>query len=176
MTFIRSDRLTYRPLTTADWPFFLALNQDRNVMQHISDERSAMEIRTQSFEPRLQPWRKGCHHWLCLVMRETGSDVPVGVTGFIDRGADIAEVGFILAAAFHGKGLGSASLRDIARFAFNEQGYRKLTATVTAGNEASRRTLQRVGFHQEGTLRQNYFLQGRWQDDWVFGLLPVEIR
>jgi len=80
----------------------------------------------------------------------------------------------MLAAEFHGKGFGSESLKDIARFAFNTHGYHKLTATVTSGNEASRRTLLKVGFQHEGTLRQNYFLQDRWQDDWVFGLLKDE--
>jgi len=46
-----------------------------------------------------------------------------------------------------------------------------LTATVTAGNHASRHTLLNAGFEHEGTLRQNYFLHDRWHDDWIFGLL-----
>lgn len=92
----------------------------------------------------------------------------------IDRGAGIAEVGFLLAAEAQGKGLGSESLHDIARYALNELGFRKLIATVTAGNEASRRTLLKVGFQQEGTLRKSYHLAGEWRDDWVFGLFADE--
>lgn len=166
-----SDRLNYRSLESRDWPFFSALNQDRRVMHFITDSRTEEAIRSQSFDIRLQPWEKGCTHWLCLLMSVKGTDIPVGVTGFIDRGEGIAEVGFILAAEFHGRGLGSESLQEIVRFAFSECGFRKLTATVTSGNEASRRTLQKAGFRQEGTLRKNYFLHGRWQDDWIFGLL-----
>lgn len=143
-------------------------------MKFITSSRTEDEIRSQSFDCRLQPWHKGCEHWLCLVMSEKGSDIPIGVTGFVDRGEGIAEVGFILAAEFHGRGFGSESLKDIARFAFEVQGYRKLTAVVTAGNVASRSTLLKVGFLQEGTLRQNYFLHNRWQDDWIFGLLRNE--
>ncbi|MFT4270502.1 MAG: GNAT family protein [Pantoea sp.] len=173
---ISSVRLDYRCLEPADWPFFKALNQDRHVMHFISDSRTDEEIRIQSFEKRLQPWHKGSEHWLCLVMRQKNTDTPIGVTGFIERDEGIAEVGFILAAEFHGQGFGSESLKDISRFAFNTLGYRKLTATVTSGNEASRRTLFNAGFHQEGTLRQNYFLHGRWQDDWIFGLLSEEFR
>lgn len=143
-------------------------------MKFITSSRTEDEIRSQSFDCRLQPWHRGCEHWLCLVMSEKGSDIPIGVTGFVDRGEGIAEVGFILAAEFHGRGFGSESLKDIARFAFEVQGYRKLTAVVTAGNVASRSTLLKVGFLQEGTLRQNYFLHNRWQDDWIFGLLRNE--
>ncbi|WP_369409913.1 GNAT family N-acetyltransferase [Candidatus Pantoea deserta] len=100
--------------------------------------------------------------------------MPIGVTGFIERADGIAEVGFILAAEFYGKSFGSESLKDIVRFAFKTHGYQKLTATVTSENEASRRTLLKVGFQQEGTLRQKVFLHGCWRDDWIFGLLSEE--
>jgi RimJ/RimL family protein N-acetyltransferase len=176
MHHISSVRLDYRLLEKADWPFFLALNQDRQVMHFISNSHTDEKIRTESFEKRLQPWHKDCEHWLCLVISQKDAGVPIGVTGFIDRGEGIAEVGYILSAAYHGKGFGSESLKDIARFAFYNQGYRKLIATVTSGNEASRRTLLKVGFQQEGTLRKNYFLHGCWQDDWIFGLLREEFR
>lgn len=140
-------------------------------MHFISAVRAEDVIRQQAFEPRLQPWEKGCGHWLCLVIQQKASDVPIGLTGFIDRGDGIAEVGFMLAPAYQGRGVGRESLSDIVRYAFEEQGFRKLTATVTAGNHASRRILLNVGFEQEGTLRQNYFLHDRWHDDWIFGLL-----
>ncbi|MBK4772029.1 MAG: GNAT family N-acetyltransferase [Pantoea sp. Morm] len=174
MHYVPSAGLNYRCLSHTDWPFYLALNQDRHVMHFISDSRTEEEIRIHSFEKRLQPWQKGSEHWLCLVISQKNTHLPIGVTGFIERSESIAEVGFILASEFHGKGFGSESLKDIARFAFNTHGYHKLTATVTSGNEASRRTLLKVGFQHEGTLRQNYFLQDRWQDDWVFGLLKDE--
>lgn len=51
-----------------------------------------------------------------------------------------------------------------------------MTATVTAGNIASRRTLLSAGFIQEGALRQNFFLNGQWQDDWIFEFLKQEYR
>lgn len=174
MHYVASARLNYHCLKQTDWPFYLALNQNRHVMHFISDLRTDEEIRIHSFDKRLLPWHKGSEHWLCLVISQKDTGIPIGVIGFIERNEDIAEVGFILAAGFHGKGFGSESLKDITRFAFDTHGYRKLTATVTSGNEPSRRTLLKAGFQQEGTLRQNYFLHGRWQDDWVFGLLREE--
>lgn len=173
---VTSPRLTYRPLRQEDWPFYLAVSQDRSVMQYISDPRSAEEIRTHSFDVRLPAWFKGCRHWLCLVIGEKTSGAPAGFCGFIDRGEGIAEFGFILAADAQGKGYGSESLHAIITSCFEQQEYRKLIATVTAGNAASRRTLISAGFVQEGTLRQNFFLNGQWQDDWIFGLLKQEYQ
>jgi len=171
---ISSERLVYRPLKQEDWPFFLALYQDRNLMAYIADPRDEEEIRSVSFQTRLLPWRKGEAHWLCLVIEQKGCRTPVGVTGFIERNPDVAEVGFILAAHHQRKGYGAESLNAIIRFAFDALGYRKLTATVTAGNIASKRLLLKSGFSQEGVIRQNYYLNGEWRDDWVFGLLAEE--
>lgn len=95
----------------------------------------------------------------------------MGVTGFIERNPGVAEVGFILAADHQRKGYGVESLNATIRFAFDFQDYRKLTATVTAGNIASQRLLLKTGFRQQGVIRQNYYLNGKWRDDWVFGLL-----
>jgi hypothetical protein len=58
-------------------------------------------------------------------------------------------------------------VRAVCRLAFTEAGLRKLSATVTAGNAASKAVLEKAGFLQEGTLRESYFLAGRWQDDWI---------
>lgn len=167
---IPSERLTYRPIHEDDWPFFLALNQDRTVMRYVADARSPEAIYAEAFAVRLPAWQRGSAHWLCLVIAEKASGLPVGVTGLIERGEETAEVGFILAAGFQGKGFGSESLRDLIHFAFTQLGYHKLTATVTAGNEASRKTLLKTGFMQEETIRDNWFLDGAWHDDWIFGL------
>lgn len=168
-----SERLEYQPITETDWPFFLALNQDPQVVRYVADDRSEGAIR-HAFDVRLPRWEPGSPHWLCLVMREKSSGHSVGVTGLVDRSDGVAEVGFLLASAFHRKGLGSESLRALCSAAFTEAGYRKLTATVTAGNVASKAVLEKAGFVQEGTLRESYFLAGRWQDDWLFGLLKRE--
>jgi RimJ/RimL family protein N-acetyltransferase len=67
-------------------------------------------------------------------------------------------------------------LQALCEFAFNQGGIRRLTATVTAGNIASRALLEKSGFRLEGELRESYFLSGRWQNDWLFGLLKHEFQ
>ncbi|EKK5218762.1 GNAT family N-acetyltransferase [Cronobacter sakazakii] len=165
-----STRLDYRPLTPDDWPFFLSLQRDDTVMRFVADPRSDAQ-RMQDFASRLPPWTPASTRWLCLLISEKHSGQPVGVTGFVMRGEGIAEVGFLLASAFQGRGYGYESLRAICRLAFEDCGLRRLVATVTGGNIASKKTLEKAGFLQEGTLRESYFIGGRWHDDWLFGLL-----
>ena len=170
---VTSTRITYQQITAEDWPFFVALQRDPRISRYLASARDDEAMRA-AFDSRLPRWAPGSSHWLCLVMREKRSGEPFGVTGFIDRGDGIAEVGYLLATRVHGQGLGYESLQAICGYAFQVCHYRKLVATVTVGNEPSKRVLEKSGFVLEGTLRENYFIDDRWQDDWLFGLLARE--
>ncbi len=122
---------------------------------YVADDRSKDAIRL-AFDVRLPRWEPGSPHWLCLVMREKSSGRTLGVTGLIDRSDGVVEVGFLLASAFHSKGLGIESLRAPCRASFTDAGCRKLTAMVTPGNVASKAVREKVGFVQEEPLRKSY--------------------
>lgn len=175
MPALTTVRLTCSPLQESDWPFFLVLQQHPDVMRFVAEDRSVADIR-EAFDSRLAPWVPGSAQWLCLVVRDTASQTPLGVTGYIHREDDCAEVGFLFAPSAQGKGYGFESLQALCEFAFNQGGIRRLTATVTAGNIASRALLEKTGFRLEGELRESYFLSGRWQNDWLFGLLKHEFQ
>ncbi len=170
-----TPRLSMRPMEARDWRFFYRFQCDQAVMAFICDPRSEEEVRA-DFAGRILPWGPESLHWLCLVIEDRNTGEPLGVTGFVKREEGIAEVGFIMAGAHHHKGYGSESLAGVCKFAFRHCHFRKLIATVTVGNQGSRRVLEKQGFVLEGTLRENYWLGERWQDDWVFGLLRHEYQ
>ena len=170
-----TQRLTLQPLTEEDWPLFLQLYRDPQVMRYMSDPLDDAEVRAR-FASRLPAWDKHSTHWLCLVLREKASGNALGLTGFRAEWQPFqqAEVGFVSLPAGQGKGYGKESLQALLAFAFNDCGFHKLNATVTEGNIASRRLLESCGFQLEGTLRDNYRLGGQWCNDWQLGLLAAE--
>jgi RimJ/RimL family protein N-acetyltransferase len=64
----------------------------------------------------------------------------------------------------HGKGYGSAAVRAVLDIAFGELALHKLWLMVFAHNTRGRRLYARLGFHEEGVLREEYFHDGRWHD------------
>ena len=130
---------------------FLALQQHPDVMRFVAEDRPVAAIR-EAFDSRLTPRTPGSAHWLCLVVRDAASVAPLGVTGYIHREEDCAEVGFLFAPEAQGKGYGFESLKALCDYAFHQGGIRRLTATVTAGNIASRRLLEKPAFAR----RANY--------------------
>ncbi|MGP3590664.1 GNAT family N-acetyltransferase [Vagococcus sp. WN89Y] len=173
MVMLKTPRLICDPITEQDWPFFLALQQHPDVMRYVDTTRTQEDIR-RAFTARLPQWTPGSAHWLCLLVRDRETQTPLGVTGYIHHEDDCAEVGFLFAPQAQGKGFAGESLAALCDYAFGEGGIRRLFATVTAGNVACRRLLEKTGFILEGELRQTYRLAGEWHNDWIFGLLHQE--
>ena len=62
------------------------------------------------------------------------------------------------------------------RFGFEELNLHRVWAYCIAENLASRRVMEKIGMQFEGRLRENEWMQGRWWDSNVYGLLNTERR
>lgn len=170
MITITTARLLCTQITESDWDFFHALQTDPQVMFYVADMPTEEEIRA-AFTSRLPLWSPQSSHWLCLVVSDRTSGKRLGVTGYIHRDSDCAEVGFLFAPDAQGQGYGTESLQAVCDYAFREGGIKRLIATVTAGNLASRSLLEKVGFILEQELHESYRLRGKLHNDWLFGLM-----
>lgn len=86
------------------------------------------------------------------------------------------ELGYQIDRAWQGRGLGLAAVNALIELAFTTSDLVRLFATISVGNEASRRLIERLGFVHEGTLRGHHLIGGRFVDQWVYGLLRQEWR
>ncbi len=68
----------------------------------------------------------------------------------------------------------SEAVSAALEYAFDTMALNRIEALVTAGNERSRRFLEKTGFTLEGTLRQYELARGSHQDQWMFSLLREE--
>ena len=93
----------------------------------------------------------------------------------IDLGVGRTAVGYWLAPEARGRGVATAAVRLIARWAFAELGMARLELTCGPDNEASQRVALRCGFVREGVLRSHMPFKGTRRDTVVFSLLPQEL-
>lgn len=73
-----------------------------------------------------------------------------------------------------GRGYGSAAIRAVLAHGFGVLGLHKIWLMVFATNSRGRRTYARLGFVDEGVLREEYFHQGSWHDMVRMSLLARE--
>jgi ribosomal-protein-alanine N-acetyltransferase len=85
-----------------------------------------------------------------------------------------AEIGYGVAETRQGRGIATAAVKMLVQKCFCESSLRKLLAYVHDKNVASCRVLQKVGFTQEGILREHYIINGTAANEILFGLLKHE--
>jgi RimJ/RimL family protein N-acetyltransferase len=74
-----------------------------------------------------------------------------------------------------GQGYGPEALRLAVQFCWRELNLQRLTLTVLANNPWAQHVYDKVGFQVEGRLRRATYVDGRYQDVIVMGLLrPAE--
>jgi len=97
----------------------------------------------------------------------------IGTCGFNrwHRWNDSAEIGYDLARRHWGSGLMTEAVSAMIRFGFERMGLNRIEADVTVGNDRSARLLDKLGFEEEGVLRQRGFWKGAFHDLRLFSLL-----
>jgi RimJ/RimL family protein N-acetyltransferase len=85
-----------------------------------------------------------------------------------------AEIGYALGREHWGHGFMHEALVGLIGFAFGELKLHRLEADVDPRNMRSMRSLARLGFKQEGVLRERWHVNGEIQDTALCGLLCHE--
>lgn len=107
-----------------------------------------------------------------------GRDELIGTCGFhhINRTHYKMELGYDLLPAYWGKGIMTNSIHRLLQYGFEELQMNRIEAYVDPGNALSSQLLQRLGFEQEGKVRQAFFQKGRFVDAFIYSLLQKDYK
>jgi ribosomal-protein-serine acetyltransferase len=113
-----------------------------------------------------------------LVVRIDHDGELCGMTGFnwIDPINRCCEIGYWLRADRQGRGIITACCRALIEHAFNTLDLNRVNIPVAVDNWKSRAIPERLGFHQDGTLRDGQWLYVRYVDLAIYTLLRRDYR
>lgn len=109
--------------------------------------------------------------WYAIEDAVKGEHIGIVWLWDIHRRHRRAEVRIVISPAHAGHGYGTASLNQVAHYAFNTLGLHKLYAYVHARNAASRRAFESAGFRQEAVLQDEAFSNGAFSE--VFRMIRL---
>ncbi len=84
------------------------------------------------------------------------------------------EIGYWLGSSFQGRGIMTRACRALVDHAFREFRFNRVEIRCAAGNARSRAVPERLGFTEEGTLREAQRLHDRYLDLVVYSMLAAE--
>lgn len=93
------------------------------------------------------------------------------------RNPNAYEIGFIINSKYHRKGYATEALKTFIPYFYNHVDIDILSAHVFVGNVASKKTLEKIGFHEDGIIRHyKKMFDGKMLDAYEFSLTRDEIE
>jgi len=109
--------------------------------------------------------------------REDEDWVHIGSCGLMDFEPRMrrAELGIAIGhPEFRDKGYGTDAMRTLLRYGFETLNLHRIYLRVFDSNPRAIRVYEKVGFQREVRNREHYYLDGRYVDNWVMGILREE--
>lgn len=172
---IDAPRVRLRWLTEADVDALFAIFSDPVMMRFWATPPMKERAEAEDYLRRIHEGFAGKTLFQWGVERKEDARVIGSTTLFkLDAANGRCEIGYGLGSAWWKMGYMSEALPAVVGFAFNTLKLRRIEADVDPRNENSLRILGRLGFRQEGLLRERWNVGGEIQDSVVLGLLARE--
>ena len=172
---LQTERLMLRQLTTEDLEFVYQHFRDPQVTQYLMDEPPVADHAQARaiIDFFAEPEGKSHNRW--GLVRKADQRL-IGTIGYHhwEKSYFRAEVGYDMSPDCWGHGYMTEALREVIRHGFEGMGLNRIDALIYVGNDASIRLAQRMGFRQEGLLRDYFCLNGAFYDHYLFALLRRE--
>ena len=169
---LRTPRLTLRPLLPADAPAVYAMHADPVTLRYWSTPPWADPALADDMIARdVAAMAAGDYIRLGLERQPGGRLIGLCTLFAFCLPSRRCEIGYILQRDCWGQGLMNEALRTLLDYGFGMLALHRVEADIDPRNAGSRRTLDRLGFVQEGLLRERWIVAGEVCDTALLGLL-----
>jgi RimJ/RimL family protein N-acetyltransferase len=159
------------PFTAAHLDDFAALAQDADVRRYTRFPDPPQRSFPQTWLERYEEGRRDGTREAFAIEDGEGRFLGLALAVAIEREAGEAELGYTVAPAARGRGVATAAVTALTRWAFDEQELERLTLLIEVANVASTRVAERCGYVLEGVRRNAYVKPGLRGDTAVYACL-----
>ncbi len=170
---IKTERLQIVPLEREDIEPLRLMRNDPTTRHWLTDT-SIISKEAQ------EKWFEGLYHdysRLYLAIKDYKNNL-VGVlrSDQWDRLNHSVRIGLDIHPDFRGKGMGTEAFEGFINYLFNEQGMHRIWLLVARNNEIAIKLYKRLGFLEEGSLRDSLLRDGDYIDYLSMSLLETHWR
>lgn len=87
-----------------------------------------------------------------------------------------AFVGYSMDQHFVGRGIATEALQLVLKLAFTSVKLHRVEAYIAPSNLSSIRVIEKCGFEQEGLLRKLIYINGKWEDHYMYAILKEDYK
>jgi len=174
---LKTKRLLLRPLNEQDAPALFGIFSDPRVTRYLARGAwSSISLAQERIARDIEALSTG--KYLCLGVVRRDDQTLVGECSLFNwlPQSRRAELGYALGHAAWGHGYINEALQALLEHGFSQLDLNRVEADIDPRNLASAKTLERLGFQKEGTLRERWIVGGEVSDTGLYGLLASDWR
>jgi len=176
---LETDRLILREITWRDVGALYNLFSDPEVTRYNDVYTFQNWVDAETLFHFLQErYRKRIGLRWGITLKSNDAQTLIGTCGYNTwaRNNNCGEIGYDLLQTHWNLGYMTEAVRAIVRFGFTRMHLNRVEADVMVPNNGSAKVLQKVGFTEEGTLRQRGYWKGEYHDLRFFSILREEFE
>ncbi len=107
---------------------------------------------------------------------EKSTQICIGQVAFflVDSKNHFGEIEYCIGSKFHRKGYASEAVKAILKYGFEKINFHKIQVCHKENNIASQGVIKKAGFKYEGTLRDYFYMDGKYVSRLYYSLLKSE--
>jgi [ribosomal protein S5]-alanine N-acetyltransferase len=168
-----TEQLLLRQIHVSDAPEIFSLRSDKRVLEFIGKEPAQSIQEAEAFIKMINDLLKGNESilWGIALRNKPGTLIGTICYWNMQKENYRTEIGYALHPDYWKKGLMKEAMLKVLDYGFHTIKFHSVEARVHAGNSASLRILEAVGFEKEGYFKEDFYFKGHFNDTVVYSKL-----
>lgn len=174
----QNEQVVLRAMEPEDWQagFDSYYDSDARRMLQYQLELPITEKKAQSDTEYFSHFNQESGRLMFTILNKEGDIVGAVNLNSIDERNGLFSIGMQISSGHRAKGYGTAAMKILLDYAFNERRLHKFNVSVIDYNIGSATMLQKVGCQKEGVRREVIYMKGKHYDEVLYGLTATEFN
>lgn len=122
----------------------------------------------------IRNYQSGCHFRWGVFEKESGECIGQIAYFLVDTDNNFGEIEYCIGKAYQGRGYATEACKAVIDYGFDKIGFNKVQICVRPANTASNKVIDKCGFTYEGTLRDYFLIDGKYEGRKYYSILRNE--
>lgn len=124
----------------------------------------------------ISSYEKPNYYRWAIILEETKECIGQIAFFLVDSKNQFGEIEYCIGSNFQKKGIATEAIKAVIQFGFKSINFHKIQVCHKEGNIASKRAIEKCCFKYEGTLRDFFYMNGKYVDRLYYSLLKEEFN